>query len=283
MAPPCQPVQAALTGVGTISHPGSRPIQLAGKFALVTGGTRGLGRELAIALATDGADVAVLGRDPAGGDAVAAAISAQGRRGLAVAADVTDGEAIEAAVATVLAQFGQIDILVCNAGVGTPRRPIWEATADDWRHCFEVNVLGVMMAIKAVAPHMIARRSGRIVAIGGTYGHKGVAGSAIYASSKWALRGLIKSTALELGQFGVNANVIAPGGVDGERLRKLFRDTAITNGEREEAVLARFTAGTALNRLGTADDVAAMLLHVVGPAGRNITGQDLIVDAGTIV
>jgi 3-hydroxybutyrate dehydrogenase len=94
---------------------------------------------------------------------------------------------------------------------------------------------------------------------------------------------LVKSVALEAGPYGVTVNVIAPGGVDGERLRRLFRATAETRGESEADVLARFTSGTALKRLSASEDVATALLYLVGQGGRNITGQDMIVDAGTIV
>lgn len=122
-----------------------------------------------------------------------------------------------------------------------------------------------------------------MVVIGGTYGHKGVANSAIYAASKWALRGLVKSTALEVAPYGITCNIVAPGGVDGARLRGAFQQSADARGEPVEAVLARFTAGSALGRLLTGEDIAAAILHLVGDGGRMITGQDLIVDSGTIV
>ncbi len=257
--------------------------ELAGQVALVTGSTRGLGRELALALARAGADIVVLGRGEADGAAAAAAIRALGRRALFVAADVASQTDMDSAGRAALGAFERIDILVCAAGIGLPRRPVWESDAEDFRRCFDVNVLGVMLALRAALPGMIARKSGRVVAIGGSYGHKGVANFGIYAASKWALRGLIKSTALEVGAHGVTANLISPGGVEGDRLRRQFQASADANGEAYEAVLGRFVAGSALRRLVTGDDIAAALLHLVGEGGRNITGQDIIVDAGTIV
>ncbi len=257
--------------------------ELAGRVALVTGATRGLGRELALALAEAGADVVVLGRGEADGEAAAAAIRALGRRALFVAADVAIQADMDGAVSRALDAFGRIDILVCAAGIGLPRRPVWESDAQDFRRCFDVNVLGVMLALRAVLPGMIARKSGRVVAIGGSYGHKGVANFGVYAASKWALRGLIKSTALEVGAHGVTANLISPGGVEGDRLRRQFQASADANGEPYDVVLGRFVAGSALRRLVTGDDIAAALLHLVGESGRNITGQDIVVDAGTIV
>ena len=256
---------------------------IAGQVAMVTGATRGLGRELALSLARAGANIAILGRGVADGVAAAEAIRGLGRRAVFLPTDVISQDAVEDAARRVIAEFGHIDILVCTAGIGVPRRPIWQSDIQDFRDCFDVNVLGVMLAIRAVLPSMIARRSGRIVVIGGSYGHKGVANFAIYAASKWALRGLVKSVALEVGGYGVTANLIAPGGVDGERLRGQFQKSADANGEPVEAVLDRFLSGSALRRLVTGDDIAASLLFLVGEGGRNITGQDIIVDSGTIV
>lgn len=257
-------------------------LMLEGQAAAVTGATHGLGRDLAIALARAGADIVVIGRDAAAGEEAVQAVAALGRRARFVAANVSDETAMDAAAAAT-DSFGQIDILVCAAGVGVPRRPVWESGTSDFRACFDTNVLGVMLALRAFLPGMIARRSGRIVVIGGTYGHKGVADHAIYAASKWAIRGLVKSAALEAGPHNVTVNTIAPGGVDGERLRRLFRQSAEARGESEADVLARFTSGAALGRLVDGDDIAATMLYLLGEGGRNITGQDIIVDSGTII
>jgi NAD(P)-dependent dehydrogenase (short-subunit alcohol dehydrogenase family) len=256
---------------------------LSGKMALITGGSKGLGAELAVALAKAGADVAVLGRDAAAGKTVELAVRELGRRSLFLCADVTDQTQMQAAVAELESVLGAIDILVCVAGVGSLRRPIWELGAEDFRACFDVNVLGVMLAVRAVLPSMIARKSGRIIAIGGTYGHKGVALSSLYASTKWALRGLIRSVALEVGPYGVTANVVAPGAVEGPRLTRDFQASAERDGLSYEAVVERFTRRSALGRLVKPDEVAAMVIHLASEAGRNITGQDLIVDAGQII
>lgn len=257
--------------------------QLAGKVAVVTGSTRGLGRELATGLAEAGADIVVVGRDATTGAQTAAAIRAAGREALVTPADVTSQEGMEAMAQAAVDRFGRIDILVCTAGVSGPRRPVWESTAADLEACFAVNVTGVLLAMRAVLPQMIRQGSGRVVAIGGTYGHKGVAGSAIYAASKWALRGLVKSAALEVAAHGITCNVIAPGGVDGERLRRQFGESAAARGETLEAALGRFTGATALGRLVTGADIAAALVHLASDAGRQITGQDIVIDSGTIV
>ena len=256
---------------------------LIGQTAVVTGSTRGLGREIALALARAGANIVVVGRDQANGKITADTVREAGTESLLISADVTDQQQMEAMAARSVERFGSIDALVCTAGVGAPRRVLWESTVEDYRNCFDVNVLGVMLAMRAALPAMIARRAGRIVVIGGTYGHKGVAQHAIYAASKWALRGLVKSAARESGPYGVNVNLVSPGGIEGERLRRQFRQSAEINGETEQDVRARFVAGTALGRLVTGEDVAAAVIHLVTDAGRMITGQDIIVDSGTII
>jgi NAD(P)-dependent dehydrogenase (short-subunit alcohol dehydrogenase family) len=187
------------------------------------------------------------------------------------------------ACAETKATLGPVDMLVCTAGVGAPRQPIWQADATAYRRCFDINVLGVINAMAAAMPDMIARRSGQVIVIGGTYGHKGVADFAVYSASKWALRGLVRSAALDAASHGVRVNMVSPGGVDGERLRGAFADSARSRGEAADAPLARFTASTALGRLVSEADIAAAMLHLLGPGGRMMTGQDIIVDAGTII
>lgn len=256
---------------------------MTGKVALITGGTRGLGRGLAAALGRKGAHVVLVGRDAATGEAAVAQLAGEGITAAAFPADVMDDTAMREAAAFAAERFGAIDVLVCAAGVGAPRRPIWEATPEDYRGCFDINVLGVVNAMAAVMPGMVARVDGRVVVIGGTYGHKGVAGFSIYSASKWALRGLVKSAALDAAPHGVLVNMISPGGVEGERIHRMFRESALRNGEPEDAPLKRFLATTTLGRLVTEDDIAAALFHLVGPAGRMITGQDMPVDAGTVI
>jgi len=174
-------------------------IGLNGKVAFVTGATKGLGQELALALAKAGADLVVVGRDSDGALATVSAAKALGRTAIVAISDITSEEQMAGAAKSAIGRFGRIDILVCAAGVGSQRQPVWACGATDFHSCFDVNVLGVMLAIRAVLPVMISQESGRVIAIGGTYGHKGVAQSAIYAASKWALRGLAKSVALEVG------------------------------------------------------------------------------------
>lgn len=206
-----------------------------------------------------------------------------GCEALVLAVDVGDETAMEQAAQAAMAHFGRIDILVCTAGVSGPGVPVWESTKADLDACLAVNVTGVLLAMRAVMPHMIAAGSGRVVVIGGTYGHKGVANAAIYSASKWALRGLVKSAALESARHGITCNVVSPGGIEGERLRSQFAPGAAARGESVDAAIGRFAASTALGRIVTGADVAAAVIHLASPGGAQITGQDLVVDSGTIV
>ncbi|GAA0754795.1 SDR family oxidoreductase [Ideonella azotifigens] len=256
---------------------------LNGQVAFVTGATKGLGAELALALARQGAHVAIVGRDKAAGDEVAAAVRKVGSDALVLQADVTNGAALEAAALRTRDHFGRVDRLLCCAGVGSPRQPVWQSSEEDYRACFDINVLGVMLSLRAVMPLLIERGEGRVVVIGGTYGHKGVANAALYAASKWAVRGLVKSAALEGGPHNVTANIVAPGGIAGPRLKRLFEASAEREGLPYDTVLRRFTAQSALGRLVSGEDVAQAVIHLFSDGGRLITGQDLVVDAGTLV
>ncbi len=256
---------------------------LKGKVVFATGATKGLGAEIALAMAREGAHVAIVGRDLEGGEHVAKAVRANGCEALLLQADVTDAQALDAAAAQAHAHFGRLDRLLCTAGVGSPRQPVWESSPDDYKACFDINVLGVMLSLRAVMPYLIAQREGRVVVIGGTYGHKGVADAALYAASKWAVRGLVKSAALEAGPHNVTVNVVAPGGIAGPRLKRLFEASAQREGLPYETVLHRFTSRSALGRLVTGDDVASAVIHLFSEGGRLITGQDIVVDAGTLV
>ncbi|MCQ8280109.1 SDR family oxidoreductase [Acetobacteraceae bacterium KSS8] len=251
------------------------------RLACVTGATRGVGLVIARALADAGIGVILVGRDADAGRKAAAEVAAEGGRAVACTADLSRPGALAAGLGEAAIDPAAIDILVCAAGVSLPHKPIWQYDETDYRRCFDLNVFGVMAAINTVLPGMIDRRRGSIVAIGGTYGHRGVAQSSLYAASKWALRGLIKSVAAEAGPFGVTANVVAPGGIDGDNLRAQFAESARREGLTPEAVHDRFAARAAMRALVTGADVAAAVLYAV--SSPRVTGQDLLVDAGTIL
>jgi 3-oxoacyl-[acyl-carrier protein] reductase len=247
-------------------------IDLSGKVALVTGGSRGIGRAIGLRLATQGADVAFTYR----GNAAAAAqtvaeIEALGRRAVSIQADAADGEVAEAVVKTVLEVLGRIDILVNNAGI-TRDDLIMRMSAEDWRDVLETNLFGAFWMTKAVTRPMLKARSGRIINITSVSGQAGQTGQANYSAAKAGLIGLTKATARELASRTITVNAVAPGFV----LTELTQDLP-------EALQAEITARTPLGRFGTTDEIANAVAFLASDEAGYITGQVLAVDGGLVM
>jgi 3-oxoacyl-[acyl-carrier protein] reductase len=257
-------------------------MDLRGKLAVITGGGRGLGRTIAAALATAGADLVLVGRDGEALAAAARALGAGGRRVTPVAADVTREEGAEAIRAVLAgAPDARADILVTAAGTRDASGSAAQDTdLDAFRRVMEGNVVGTLLPVRAVLPFMLPGRDGRIVAISGVYGLRGRARHLAGSASKWAVEGLVRSLALELGTRGITVNAVCPGFVDGERAEAAFARMAAASGRSPAEIRGDFVARTALGRLPAPEDVAAAVLFLAGPGGRCITGQDIVVDAG---
>jgi 3-oxoacyl-[acyl-carrier protein] reductase len=247
-------------------------IDLSGKSAVVTGGSRGIGRAIAIRLATQGADVAFSYRgNEAAAKETAAAIEALGRRALPVQADVSDPAAADLLIKTALEAFGKIDILVNNAGV-TRDDLIMRMSLDDWRTVLETNLFGAFYVIKAVTRPMLKAKSGRIVNITSVSGQAGQIGQANYSSAKAGLIGLTKATARELSSRGITCNAVAPGFV----LTELTQDLP-------ENLMKQLTDATPLGRFGTTEEIAAAVAFLASDEAAFITGQILGVDGGLVM
>jgi 3-oxoacyl-[acyl-carrier protein] reductase len=247
-------------------------IDLSGKTALVTGGSRGIGRAIVLRLATQGADVAFSykGNATAAGE-TAASVEALGRRAVTVQGDVSDPESADVVAKAALDAFHKIDILVNNAGV-TRDDLIMRMTPEAWREVLETNLFGAFWMTKAVTRPMLKARGGRIVNITSVSGQAGQMGQANYSAAKAGLIGLTKATARELASRGITVNAVAPGFV----LTELTRDLP-------EALQAEITARTPLGRFGTTEEIAKAVAFRASDEASYITGQVLGVDGGLVM
>lgn len=238
-----------------------------GKVALITGGLNGLGREAALVFAREGARVAVCDL-AADGDDLLSAIKAQGAEGLYVLADVSRLPDVEALVRTVLEKFGQIDVLINNAGI-TRDATLLKMTPEQWSQVIGVNLTGVFHCTKVVAPHMVERRSGRIINASSIVGIAGNFGQTNYAATKAGVIGMTKTWARELGPKGITVNAVAPGFIATDMVKKM-----------PENVLQGMRDRTPLKRLGEPRDVANAYLFLASAEADFINGAVLSVDGG---
>lgn len=258
-------------------------LNLKGRVAVITGPAKGMGAAVTMAFAREGCRLALLGRDVAAIAPVAAEARAAGAEVAVFACDVTSGAACDAAVGAAMAAFGgRVDILVNVAGGSGPiGKTGWETTEEEFDEIVDLNMRGCFNTMRACLPGMIARRDGKIVNVGGTFGMRGRAGRMAYSASKWGLRGITKSFALEAGPYGINVNCVAPGMVDGPRFRgKVVPEMARRLGITEEAAVEKHAADYALRRVSTDEDVANACLFLASDVSRQITGVDLPVDGG---
>jgi len=247
-------------------------IDLTGRSALVTGGSRGIGRAIVMRLATQGADVAFTYRgNVAAAAETASAVEALGRRALAVQADASQADAADAVVKAVLEAFGKIDILVNNAGI-TRDDLIMRMSVDAWRDVLETNLSGAFFMIKAVTRPMLKARGGRIINITSVSGQAGQMGEANYSAAKAGLIGLTKATARELASRSITVNAVAPGFV----LTELTQDLP-------DALKDEITARTPLGRFGETGEVANAVAFLASDEAAYITGQVLAVDGGLVM
>jgi len=257
-------------------------LQLNDKVALITGPAKGMGRAVTLAFAAHGAKLVLAGRDTAAVEPVAAEVRTLGVAAMVVPCDLTDATQTEALARHALETFGRIDILVNVAGGSGPiGKTGWETSAEEFNEIVQLNMTGCFNAMHAVLPSMIAQRSGKVVNVGGTFGMRGRAGRLAYSASKWGLRGITKSFALEVGPFNINVNCVAPGMVDGPRFReKVCADMARKLDITLEQAMTRHAADYALKRVSTDADVANACLFLASDVSRQITGVDLPVDGG---
>ncbi|HTY16513.1 MAG TPA: glucose 1-dehydrogenase [Myxococcota bacterium] len=242
--------------------------RLAGKVALVTGGSRGIGAAIARRLAAEGADVALTYTK--GADAAASVVEKLegfGRKAIAIRADAADARAVQAAVEATVTAFGRLDILVNNAGTADPK-PFEENSIEELDRLVDINVRGVFVATQAALKHM--KNGGRIISIGSCVGERVMTpGLVPYAATKGAVKMFTQGLAREVGARGITVNSVQPGPIE----------TELNPASGEWSVSQK--ANTALGRYGSVDEVAALVAFVASPESSYITGANLTVDGGT--
>ncbi|ERS13350.1 short-chain dehydrogenase [Alcanivorax sp. PN-3] len=257
-------------------------LNLQGKNVIITGPAKGMGRTVTLAFAAEGANLALTGRDIAAIEPVAEEARALGVTATVLRCDLSIGAQVNTMVAEAEEALGPIDALINVAGGSGPiGKTGWETTQEEFDDIVRINMTGCFNTMRAVLPGMIANGGGKIVNVGGTFGMHGRAGRMAYSASKWGLRGITKSFAIEAGPHNINVNCVAPGMVDGPRFRdKVCANMAAAQGISLEQAMQRHAADYALRRVTTDQDVAHACLFLASEVSRQITGVDLPVDGG---
>jgi enoyl-[acyl-carrier protein] reductase III len=251
---------------------------LAGRVALVTGGSRGIGRGIAVRLAADGAECAITYRSRADRAAeVVAEMEALGRRARALPLTLDEPVQVPDAVATLARTLGRLDILVASAAA-TAFRPLLEQKPHNVRRTFAISVDSFVAAVQAAAPLM--KDGGRIVVVSGIDSHQAMTGHGVLGAAKAAMESLVRSLALELGPRGITVNAVSPGLLDTDSSR-LYVERGL--GVRWDEASARIAAATPVRRLGRADDVASLVAYLASDAASFLTGQTIVLDGGLTI
>jgi len=247
--------------------------RLAGKVAIVTGAGRGIGHTCVLAMAREGADVVVTARDIGKARHVAQEAEALGVRALSIRTDVADWDEVALMVQQTIGRFGRVDVLVNNATYATKRLKLFhESDPSEWQQEIDVTLKGVLHCCRAVVPHMIEQRSGRIISVSSDAGKRGAAYLTLYSACKAAVAGFTRALARELAGYSICVNSISPGTVATRAMKWALE----SNPARE----AEWVAGIPMGRLGAPEEIAAMVVFLASDDASFVTGQDYSVDGG---
>jgi len=244
------------------------------KRVLITGGGSGIGKAMAQAFAADGARVFVTDMDE---DALARCPGSW----LKMTGDASDPEHVQAVFIRIASEWGSVDVVCANAGIAGPTALVEDVEIEDFRRCVAVNLESAFLAAKYAAPMMKAQKSGVILITSSNAGINGFPNRSPYASAKWAEIGLMKTLAMELGPYGIRANAIAPGCVEGPRIDGVIEREAKAKGTTPEIIRAGYEAGVSMRSFVSAEDVANMAVFLASDGARLVSGQVIAVDGHT--
>jgi len=245
-------------------------MSLAGRVAVVTGASRGLGRAIALALAEAGADVALAARAKRDLEDTGALVQRAGRRALVAPTDVASYAEVEALMGREVRELGRLDIVVNNAGVAKVA-PLAEMTPDDWRFMVDANLTGVFNGCRAAAPHLIAQKSGKVINVASVLGQVGLPGYTIYAATKGGVIAFTRALGVEWARHGIQVNAIAPGWFATDMTDPAFSDPKINE---------RLTRDIPMRRIGRPEEIGPLAVYLASQASAFMTGQTIFLDGG---
>jgi len=250
------------------------------KIAVVTGGGRGLGSDVGLALAKLGATVVLSGRTAKSLDEAKDAIEAIGGKASVYVGDMADAESVNRFASEVFDKYGRVDVLVNNAAIGGPSAPLWEVAVDDWKETLNINTTGPFLTSRAFLPSMIEKKSGSIVFVGSMTGKRELLNRTAYAASKIALVGLVRTLAWEVGPYGIRVNMVSPGPMEGARMKWVLEKQAENENITIDAARARLTSRSPVGRFVSTQDVVNAILFLASDDASSTTGEDLNVSSG---